>query len=200
MTTYTTAVLSEELLALRNAAGLINPRDVVAWARRHPRSALYKHLEWDDKTAAEEHRIQQVRRLIAVHIVDDNANRRLVSLSIDRRSGGGYRDVDEVLAQPDLREVMLNDAFVDLRRLKAKYLHLRELVRVWSEADAVEQQVIEKRKKPKKAAPRKKASNGNGSGGGGGRKGGRRPPPKTPRGGGHKHAPEGEDHHGQTPP
>ena len=145
--TYKTSVIAEELIALRDDKGMIKPRDVVTWARRHPKSALHAQLEWDNDRAADAYRMQQVRELIAVHVIDAEGHRQMVSLSIDRTSGGGYRQVDDVLKVPSLREIMLNDALVDLQRLQVRYQHVTELIGVWNEAEKVRASTPRSRRK-----------------------------------------------------
>ena len=127
-----------ELLALKNANGLVNPTEVVAWARRNHNSRLHGALEWDDDVAGEKWRIAQVRSLIAVHVTDAEGMRGLVSLSIDRTPGNnGYRGLDDVISRPDLRDVMMQDALAELERVQAKYARLTELQEVWEAADKV---------------------------------------------------------------
>jgi len=107
--------LAMELLALKNDNDLINPAEVVAWARRNHNSRLHGALEWDDDIAGEKWRISQVRSLIAIHVVDATGMRGLVSLSIDRTPGNnGYRGLDDVVARPDLREILMQDALAEL--------------------------------------------------------------------------------------
>jgi hypothetical protein len=124
--------IKDELLALKNSEGFILCEDAVDWAKNHPASHLYKAIEWNDQVAANEYRLHQVRRLIAIHVVSEDGGRQLVSLSIDRtRDGGGYRSLDEVLPIKSLREIMLADAFRELDRIQAKYSRLHELAEVW---------------------------------------------------------------------
>lgn len=130
-----TTALTQELLALRGEDGLVYPREAVEWARRHKKSALHAQLLWDDTQAAEEYRVWQVRSLIAIHIVDAEGDRRLVSLSIDRVKDGGYRAIEDLAENVDFRQVMLNDALEELDRLQRKYSRLKELDRVWEAAE-----------------------------------------------------------------
>jgi hypothetical protein len=141
--------ISAELLKLKNEDGIINPANVVAWARKHPKSVLHANLEWDDGVAAARYRVWQVRALISVHIVDPDGGRRFVSLSIDRKHDGsnGYRAMDDVVARQDLREIMLKDALADLERMQARYTKLTELQPVWAAAGTVRE-----RRRPARAA------------------------------------------------
>lgn len=148
-----TDLIAEELLALKNAGGVINPARAVDWARKHRKSALYEHLEWDDGVAAEAYRVQQVRTLMILHILDDDGDRRFISLSIDRKHDGtnGYRPFDEVAGAPNLREIMLADALAELQRVKARFARLSELAEVWEAAERVP--VKRGRGRPRKAPP-----------------------------------------------
>ena len=134
-----TDAISEELLKLKNEVGIINPTEVVRWARVNTDSRLHANLEWDDGIAAERYRVWQVRALISVHITDAEGGRRFVSLSIDRKHDGsnGYRSLEDIVGRPDLREIMLKDALADLERMQERYKKLSELEPVWQQAEAV---------------------------------------------------------------
>lgn len=137
--------IQAELVALTNKDGMIDVATVHKWARAHPKSALYAALEWADEAAAEQWRHWQIRRLIAVHVVNDTGERTLISLSTDRMSGGGYRMVDSVGRNRDLRAIMLQDALNELQRVEAKYKRITELSRVWEEASAAREATRRKR-------------------------------------------------------
>lgn len=111
--------------------GIVDAKDVVEWARANPESALYSQFEWDDSKAAEEYRLFQARRVIALYVVSEAGERTLVSLSVDRSKGGGYRDIERVLNNDEMRKVMLRDALQEFKRVKAKYQHLKELASVY---------------------------------------------------------------------
>jgi len=143
--------VAKELLALERN-GLIRAKEAVEWARRHPRSDLHAALEWDDSTAAELYRIQQVRSLIAIFIEPVHQTRQFVSLSIDRVEGGGYRRIESVMNTPTLRQTLLEDALHDLERAKEKYQMLQELDAVWA---AVAQVGSGRGAQPQGQAPRK---------------------------------------------
>lgn len=127
-----------ELLAIKSMAedGLLRAPAVVEWARGNPDSALHGALEWDDQKAAEEHRYNQVRQLIRLHVVTSDGTPQLVSLSFDRAKNGGYRDIDDVLKSRDMSAVMLADALAELERVQSKYEHVKELTAVWEEVKA----------------------------------------------------------------
>lgn len=129
--------IRDELLELQQKDGVLQPERAVEWAKNNPDSSLYAALDWNNENAAHNHRLWQVRQLIAVHVINKRGERQLVSLTIDRSAlHGGYRHIDDVLKAPDLRQVLLNDALSELERMKAKYTGLLELVRVWDEIEA----------------------------------------------------------------
>lgn len=133
---YKAERVTRELLALRDADGLIHVGATEAWARRNRNSALHAALEWDDRVAGKHWREQQIRQLIAIHVVDAEGERRLISLSIDRAAGGGYRPLDQVMGRQNLREIALQDALEDLNRTQQRFGWLKELAEVWAARDA----------------------------------------------------------------
>lgn len=130
--------LKAELVELQaaNPRGLLVPEEALRWAKKHPQSALYKAIPWDDKKAAHQHRLWVVRSLIQVNMTTLARKPMVISLSIDRvKPGGGYRDIQSVMRDRDLREVALEDALVQLDAIRKKYDWLQELARVWEELD-----------------------------------------------------------------
>lgn len=137
--------IQDELLAIKGNKDLLLGEDVVAWARSHPKSDLYKAPEfcgWDLKKSAYEHWLQGARRLIALHITFEDGERKFISLSIDRtRSGGGYRDIDDVVRDKNLHDIMLTDALNELQRMQLKYERLKKLKPVWREVNRLRKKV-----------------------------------------------------------
>lgn len=124
--------IESELLALKKGEFLV-AEEVHSWAKAHPESALYLALQWDDEKAAYEHRLWQIRRLISIHITYAGGERKFISLSVDRgRTGGGYRDLDDVIRDRSLYAVALADALRELERMREKYEHLKQLKPIWS--------------------------------------------------------------------
>jgi hypothetical protein len=187
---HLSTTLKQELLALKEASPdkALHPAAAVEWARRHRASALYNALEWDDRKAAHEYRLSQVRTLIHVHVTTGDGEPILISLSIDRSSGGGYRSIADVAKAPDLRQIMFDDALRDLERVKTKYRHVAELKRVWDEADAAKAAKSSPPPPPSGGPPPGRKSGSGGSGAGPKSPGPKGPPPKKgpgrpPRGG-----------------
>jgi hypothetical protein len=113
--------------------GRLMPRDVVEEAR-NPESPLHKSFEWDDTAAAEQWRIEQARRLIQVSVTvlegSKEPIRAFVSLTTDRKDGGGYLLVEKVLSSKKQKEQMLKDAAAELEIFTAKFNTIQELSEV----------------------------------------------------------------------
>lgn len=113
--------------------GRLLPRVVVDEARNES-SPLHNSFEWNDSIAGEQWRIEQARRLIQVSvIVLDGHNepvRAFVSLTTDRKDGGGYLLVQNVLSNKKRREQMLRDAAAELEFFTAKFNTIQELAEV----------------------------------------------------------------------
>jgi len=117
-----------ETIRLENG-GELHPQAVVADAR-DAKSPLHRYFEWDDKKAAEAHRMDQARALIrSIRIIDDNDDKaRPAFLSIRSDNGVGYRSLGDVLSSRDLRQRLLEQAERDLDAWTARYRELREIV------------------------------------------------------------------------
>ena len=135
------SVLSE-LQAIEESTGILQPKNVVVWAKKHPKSDLYNQFDWDDKSAAGKYRIWQARQLIAIQITvmkgkksDINISA-FISLTSDRQEGG-YRSMVSVLSDGEMREQMLMDAKAEMEVFKRKYKQLVELTKVFDAIDLV---------------------------------------------------------------
>jgi hypothetical protein len=130
--------IESEIRALQAQYEVLKVETIHEWAEEHTESAIHKSLEWDNDRAGYQYRLGQIRQLIAIHVRSPEGVRQIVSLTIDRvRPGGGFRDLDRVMSQPDLRSVLLRDALADLTRLQTKYAQLTELASVWEAVNEV---------------------------------------------------------------
>lgn len=127
--------LQEDVLAefeMLRSDGLIKAEEVLDWAEANRESAIARRLQWDDAKAGHLYRLNQIRTLIRIYIVDTTGSPLTVSLSVDRASpGGGYRDVGEVKATPNLRRVLLEDLMTELERMADRHFDITELEPVW---------------------------------------------------------------------
>lgn len=146
--------IRSELLSIQHATpdNILHAADVVEWAQANSESALHRSIQWDDRKAAHEYRLWQVRQLITIHVVQEDSTPLLVSLSIDRIEGGGYRSISDVLPVPDLRAIMLADALAELQRVQAKYQRVEELQRVWQEAESARREQQQPRTRQRRGA------------------------------------------------
>lgn len=125
--------------------GVLRPEDVVEFARDE-RTALHGEFEWDDKEAAQEHRLWQARKVIrlVLTVVESPAGNQTVpmyvSLVTDRsRPGGGYRPLVDVMSSEDMREELLRQALRELKTVRKKYEQVRELRPIFRAIEKVEE-------------------------------------------------------------
>lgn len=128
--------VQSELWALEDADGMIDAHVVVEWASAHSDSELHQRFDWDDTEAGPKWRLHQARQLIARFVIEPStAHRQTVSLKIDRTAGGGYRALEDVVGNIDLRAHAVNDALAELRRWSERFSHLTELKPVFDVVD-----------------------------------------------------------------
>lgn len=117
---------------------MLHADKVVDWARKNKRSALHTQFVWDDTKAAVEFRLWQARQLITLHVVCEDRTPKVVSLTVDRKAGGGYRMIRDVVSNKKLTALMLQDALAELQRVREKYERIRALAPVWRAVAKVE--------------------------------------------------------------
>jgi hypothetical protein len=110
--------------------GRLRPAHVVD-AARPPRHSLHRHFIWDDRKAAELHRLDQARALIrSIVVVDDDADdddqSRPAFVSVVQ-DGRAYRAIDEVLRSPDLQLRLLQRALDELRAFERRYHRFEDI-------------------------------------------------------------------------
>lgn len=120
----------------------LSPASVVQFAKRNKESATYRWLAnkgcFDAKRAQNQFALlmaQTLIRHVTVRVQQGESEpvkvRAFVSLSADRRAGGGYRQVESVLGSADLRAQMVATVRKELVAIQMKYNHLVELKGVW---------------------------------------------------------------------
>jgi hypothetical protein len=130
--------IESEILALQDGDGFFKPRAILNWARDNPESELHGKIEWDDAKAAEAHRLDQVRRLITIYVRTEDGDRATISLIQDRFPEGGYRQLDAVLSNSELRLMALRQAMRDYKRWETRYRHLVELSKIFEAATLID--------------------------------------------------------------
>jgi len=128
----TDKAILEELHALKQR-GVLQPKSVVD-AARDEASPLHSLFTWDDTEAAEQYRLIEARKLIAVHVEwlpgASSPSPVFVSLHNDRR-GGGYRTMVDVLSDAERRAQLLEEALEEMTYFREKYKALKELAGVF---------------------------------------------------------------------
>lgn len=138
--------VSQELERLKNeSGGVLLPQKVVEVARKKT-NPLHSWFEWNNGEAAEKYRLHQARQLIRLYVAPADTEhgavklRGMVSLSVDRKAGGGYRTIAEVVSNEELYRNLLTDALAELQVVERKYQRLSELRPVFKEAQKVRDQ------------------------------------------------------------
>ena len=155
-----TTVTDELRFIQSNNNGTLQPHHVVEYAK-DPETLLHSKFEWDDSDAAHQYRLWQARKVISLElVVVDNAaespgkvildrndmdispgksTRAFISLSIDRtgETKNGYRSIEDVVTDDELRQEMLKDARKDMNLFRRKYNMLKELSDVFDAMDKV---------------------------------------------------------------
>ena len=130
------AKLTAEIQKLRRQDGSYSPDDVVDFAKTHSKSELHKQFEWDDRTAAHEHRLFTARHLITLHIRVVSSSGGIVQLisvpSLRRSDEGSYLSPDVVSGNAAYRGEVLDEIKSKLRTMMETFEPLLpELDPVW---------------------------------------------------------------------
>lgn len=133
---------------------ILHAEKIVDWARKHKTSAIHRHLEWNDGKAADEYRLWQARRLVAIYVVTGDGRPTVVSLVSDRNSGGGYRPLADVVARPDWHAEAVNDCLRELERIRDRYEWLKSLAPVWDGIEKVKKSATARKGRPRSEGPR----------------------------------------------
>jgi len=133
--------IEHELETVRQReGGILRPQSVVE-AARDEGSPMHDQFTWDDTEAAEAYRIEQARNLIRVYVTvlheEKPPIRTYVSISTERRAGGGYYHVRDVMGDAERRDQLLRDALLQLQALRRKYAELTELAEIFHALETV---------------------------------------------------------------
>ena len=145
-----TSVQDELLYLCKKNKGVLNPHDIVEYAE-NPDTYLHSKFEWDDDKAAGEYRLEQARRIIRLEFeIIQNTDvavgpvRLFVSLRDDRNKEGGYRLIENVVKDNDLRQAMIKEALMEFVRIRNKYSTLVELADIFTAIEKKEVLIFEK--------------------------------------------------------
>lgn len=136
-----------ELLALAKRQTTLTPQEVIAWAKKHPGSALHAAFEWNDTIAAEQYRIVQARSFLRLLVeVPEGSKvpvRILASLRQDR-GGEGYRFVQDILSDANQKAALLQQFLDEMIAYEQRYKHLQELAGVFKAISRVRDKTLKK--------------------------------------------------------
>jgi len=116
-------------------------------ASRGKRKLFHNYFEWDDSVAGHEHRLTQARALLrAVAVVkDDLPDRPVRKYEISQAYSPGerkYETMEEMLADPEKREILLQRALNELLAVRRKYHRIQELAIVFREVENLRTTVL----------------------------------------------------------
>ena len=138
--------------------GKVLPNDVVRDARKED-SPFHAGFEWDNRTAANEWRLEQARliiRSIRVVIVDEKGKEKqhrvhVHCYTIDEEDGNdGYVTLEKLKENPGLRQQALWTAYTLLLGIQSRYDELNELEPVFDEVKKLGKRLRKGRKRGKK--------------------------------------------------
>ena len=129
----------------KQRGGEILPGHVVDDAKSS-RSPLHDLFEWDDREAAQQHRLNQARwimRQITVEITGDNKEARTTRAFVHVRTNDhkAYTSVTRAMSDKDLRAQVVRRALDELNGWRQRYRNYKELAAVFAALDEVEVKV-----------------------------------------------------------
>lgn len=111
-------------------------RNLVLEAARNPLNPLHPEFEWDDRKAAEAHRMDRAGYLIrSIEVVVTEpveAKPVRAFVSVTRDDDRSYTSVSHALADPALRQQVLMAALRELEAWRERYAELVELAQVFA--------------------------------------------------------------------
>lgn len=149
-------IVGEEVARLAGPDGRCEPRDLVDKARQES-SPLHPLFTWVDGIAAEKWRQQEARqviRSITTTIVRDDRQvtaPAFVSVKTADEAGStaqGYRRIDRVLAVPEQKAYVLDDALRYLVGIQKRYAAYTEYAEIWSAIDRAVAQATARQELP----------------------------------------------------
>jgi hypothetical protein len=108
------------------------------------KAVLHPEFEWSNPTAANLWRLYEARKIVqSVEIVDEKSEKPyrayeatiIPATEVEDAPERVFRPVEEIMADPDLRDELLGRAINDVLALKRRYSGLQELSQVFSAMD-----------------------------------------------------------------
>lgn len=133
-------VAGEEMERLRVLHNGRLERNLVLESARNPESPLHTEFEWDDRKAAEAHRLDRAGyliRSIEVIVTETPATKPIRAfVSVQRDEDRSYTSVAHALASPDLRAQVVAQAWADLEAWHRRYAELAEFAKFFAMIEA----------------------------------------------------------------
>lgn len=133
-----------ELEKIRVKNGGMLTEEAVVKAARSESHPLHGHFTWDDTEAAKQWRLEQARSLICrIYVTVESGRhqevsiRAYASLPSDRKRGGGYRSIDNIMSNKRFRTELFASALAELESFKRRYSRLSRLAPVFTAIDKV---------------------------------------------------------------
>lgn len=140
-------IVSAEMRNILSSNNGVLTAEKVLEAAENTHSPLHQYFEWDDSAAAQKYRLIQARMMIRVVVqYEQSPNnggyikvRQFRSLSSDRqRDGGGYRMLNDVLSDEEMKVRLLADAKKEMQVFQKKYREIEALAGVISAMQSIE--------------------------------------------------------------
>lgn len=132
-------------------AGRLKPKHVVE-AARDPKNALHGFFEWDDKRAADAHRLDQARAIIRIvqEVKPSAASGMVRSFVSVSDHGRAYRPIADIERSAALQAQVLEAAQKDLDTFEKRYRDLTDVLEHVAEA---RKKIADRQKANAEAAP-----------------------------------------------
>lgn len=124
--------LRDMLLEIREKRGLLTP-EVVVQEAMDPNHPLHHRFEWDDSAAAHKYRLSQASELLRVtYRSQDGTPRDLRAFWVTKGPDGSgesrYEPIEEVIADPISRTLMLRQMRREWQAFRQRYENMEEFV------------------------------------------------------------------------
>lgn len=121
--------VGEELDRIRKDKGVLTPAEVLD-AAADPASPLHAAFEWDDHAAAQQHRLNQARRLIvSIRVINAPTAKPMVAFVSVKTpdKGRNYVPSAEAMSDDEMKARVLNEIRTFIESMERRYAHFAEV-------------------------------------------------------------------------
>ena len=136
-----------EIIKRNNVYKMLEPPEVVDYARENPDSELHKGFEWDDSKAAEQYRLQQARQIIynirITKVTEEREEDIIKPIQVEivpythLDGQPGYKHTVEVYKNEDDYNQLKQQAYNDLIYWSKKYSNIVEFEQIYKDIDSL---------------------------------------------------------------